>query len=120
MVFQARGPSLMAALGPGVGICGRPGGLEKKVVLREMDVESPATSLLFSSLCPPPFCTAGQRETGRQNAKDEHGYRPTHPTRVSYQLVKSGIDKKKVGCGLRSAKRHHHDTHRESPMSWLA
>ena len=39
MVFQARGPSLMAALGPGVGICGRPGGLEKKVVLREMDVE---------------------------------------------------------------------------------
>ena len=40
MVFQARGPSLMAALGPGVGICGRPGGLEKKVVLREMDVES--------------------------------------------------------------------------------
>ena len=40
MVFQARGPSLMAALGPGVGICGRPGGLKKKVVLREMDVES--------------------------------------------------------------------------------
>ena len=39
MVFQARGPSLMAALGPGVGICGRPGGLKKKVVLREMDVE---------------------------------------------------------------------------------
>ena len=42
MVFQARGPSLMAALGPGVGICGRPGGLKKKVVLREMDVESPS------------------------------------------------------------------------------
>jgi hypothetical protein len=40
MVFQARGLSLMAALGPGVGICGRPGGLKKKIVLREMDVES--------------------------------------------------------------------------------
>jgi len=42
MVCQARGPSLMAALGPGVGICGRPGGLKKKVVLREMDVERSA------------------------------------------------------------------------------
>jgi hypothetical protein len=32
----------------------------------------PATSPLFSSLCPPPFCTAVQRETGRQNAKGGH------------------------------------------------
>jgi hypothetical protein len=40
----------------------------------------PATSPLFSSLYPPPFCTAGQRETGRHNAKDEHGHRPPHPT----------------------------------------
>ena len=28
---------------------------------------------------------AGQRETGRQNANDEHGYQPTHPTRVTYE-----------------------------------
>jgi hypothetical protein len=45
----------------------------------------PATSPLFSSLYPPPFCTTGQRGTGRHNAKDGHEYRHTHPTRVTHE-----------------------------------
>jgi hypothetical protein len=61
---------------------------KRKVFFRLEQHISPqyaGTSPLFSSLCPPPFCTAVQRETGRQNAKDEHGHRPTHPTCVTYE-----------------------------------
>jgi hypothetical protein len=39
----------------------------------------------FRASTPPPFCTTGQRETGRHNAKDKQAYRHAHPTRVTHE-----------------------------------